>query len=844
MRLIRTQPPLDLEEFSENEVPPYAILSHRWGSEEVTFEEMTNKDERIKRKAGYRKIEQFCARVARDGFEYAWVDTCAINKDSSAELSEAINSMFGWYQRAKVCYAYLSDADEGTISQSQWFTRGWTLQELIAPPTVLFLAKDWSEIGNKTCLSALIQEITGIDEGILLGSSRPQDFSIAKRMSWAAGRRTTRTEDVAYCLMGIFNVNMPLLYGEGERAFARLQEEIMKDSDDQTLFAWENDDISFESPSGLLARSPADFKPTGGVVPFHFSKDAAPFALTNRGIRMHLPLIPPYGKQTMAILECQDRSGLVGLILMSIADTDRPESQFCRVCGGLKWDIPLEVLSGSVLDTIYVIKSYTAGPIALQEGTNRWRTYGSRDRARHLSKYVVQPRGHHKNLIVCLDSGKGRFSADYNDSSMAKLHRMFDRVENHQLCYYQVLNPKAKSESYVLGAYKFLMTHFEHDDQICLFGYANGAFAVQRLACLIEYMGILSITHEDMVLRAWQTFTSWYKQPEETNEEIGSKVVSSKFMKGFRETFCRPTGGIRFVGLVDTTSHAAQDNKKLPSKICIPARTIRHAVSIDERQTIFRPILVENMPFYEGGATQDIEEVWFPGSHDDLGGQMPVEADEPWPLSLVPLLWIVREATKAGLYFDREKQTRFTCNPLLHAGHSFSDQHNRSEPKDPERPWRHASQTGHLHNPLRFGHGWPWATVYRRRLKEYFLSTRLDSPVSFLSPSIMKGSPRPISPVALLHVSVVLRIKADLTYRPPNLIDKQANQDKELAKWTMLRDENENARGYYVRAIPHRRVVEVDRGESHSSSAAAPDIDTFIFTKVDGQADSYRLKGL
>ncbi|KAF5858118.1 hypothetical protein ETB97_004765 [Aspergillus alliaceus] len=751
MRLIRTQPPLDLEEFSENEVPPYAILSHRWGSEEVTFEEMTNKDERIKRKAGYRKIEQFCARVARDGFKYAWVDTCAINKDSSAELSEAINSMFGWYQRAKVCYAYLSDADEGTISQSQWFTRGWTLQELIAPPTVLFLAKDWSEIGNKTCLSALIQEITGIDEGILLGSSRPQDFSIAKRMSWAAGRRTTRTEDVAYCLMGIFNVNMPLLYGEGDRAFARLQEEIMKDSDDQTLFAWENDDISFESPSGLLARSPADFKPTGGVVPFHFSKDAAPFALTNRGIRMHLPLIPPYGKQTMAILEYQ-KASFVG--------------------------------------------------------------------------------------------GKGRFSADYNDSSMAKLHRMFDRVENHQLCYYQVLNPKAKSESYVLGAYKFLMTHFEHDDQICLFGYANGAFAVQRLACLIEYMGILSITHEDMVLRAWQTFTSWYKQPEETNEGIGSKVVSSKYMKGFRETFCRPTGGIRFVGLVDTTSHAAQDNKKLPSKICIPARTIRHAVSIDERQTIFRPILVENMPFCEGGATQDIEEVWFPGSHDDLGGQMPVEADEPWPLSLVPLLWIVREATKAGLYFDREKQTRFTCNPLLHAGHSFSDQHNLSEPKDPERPWRHASQTGHLHNPLRFGHGWPWATVYRRRLKEYFLSTRLDSPVSFLRPSIMKGSPRPISPVALLHVSVVLRIKADLTYRPPNLIDKQANQDKELAKWTMLRDENENARGYYVRAIPHRRVVEVDRGESHSSSAAAPDIDTFIFTKVDGQADSYRLKGL
>ncbi|KAI9930342.1 hypothetical protein MW887_011094 [Aspergillus wentii] len=232
-------------------------------------------------------------------------------KESSAELSEAINSMYRWYQKSAICYAYLSDVDANedqellseNIKNSKWFTRGWTLQELVAPPKLFFLASNWSDMGSKADMSALIQDITGIDESALVEIPQLERFSIAKRMSWAANRHTTRVEDIAYCLMGLFNVNMPLLYGEGDKAFIRLQEEILRGSADQTLFAWQRDDVSHDNPSGLLAQSPWDFKDSGGMVPFLFAKRTEPVAVTNLGIRVHLPKI-----RNLLILQCQDTS--------------------------------------------------------------------------------------------------------------------------------------------------------------------------------------------------------------------------------------------------------------------------------------------------------------------------------------------------------------------------------------------------------------------------------------------------------------------------------------------------------------------------------------------------------
>jgi hypothetical protein len=229
-----------LKRFSGLSVPPYAILSHTWGDEdqEMTFEDIARNSGH--KKSGYKKV-QLCARQARlDGLEYFWVDSCCIDKKSSAELSEAINSMYEWYSSAAVCYVFLDDLQHGQIDDvtiaeragglgnCRWFTRGWTLQELIAPGQIIFYDQAWRQIGTKESLTSELESVTGIGQEYLRGHKSPRDSSIARRMSWLADRTTTRAEDIAYCMLGIFDVNMPLLYGEGLRAFTRLQEELIR----------------------------------------------------------------------------------------------------------------------------------------------------------------------------------------------------------------------------------------------------------------------------------------------------------------------------------------------------------------------------------------------------------------------------------------------------------------------------------------------------------------------------------------------------------------------------------------------------------------------------------------
>lgn len=222
---------LTFHEFEGSNIPSYAILSHRWENDEVTYQDMKTGLDHVKRKAGFFKIEECSDQAVKDDLQYVWIDTCCIDKTSSAELTEAINSMYQWYQNSEVCYAYLSDVlskyenIEQQVAGSKWWTRGWTLQELIAPPKLVFFGKGavgWVNIGDKTSLVDFINQITGIDEEVLHGMDVGH-CSIAMRMSWAASRVTTRVEDLSYCLLGIFGVNMPLLYGEGKRAFLRLQ---------------------------------------------------------------------------------------------------------------------------------------------------------------------------------------------------------------------------------------------------------------------------------------------------------------------------------------------------------------------------------------------------------------------------------------------------------------------------------------------------------------------------------------------------------------------------------------------------------------------------------------------
>lgn len=335
---------LKLEYFQNVDVaPPYAILSHRWEEEEVLFrdvvEEPHNQElEELKQrfqqleerfdalqrqleqksttqrplntpspsesqkdkhpestlalshphlrhalvKKGWQKVEGFCRVAKRLGLSYAWVDTFCIDQSSSSELSESINSMFAWYQNAKVCIAYLYDVIikgdswdynhyEGVFDNSSWFRRGWTLQELIAPKEIWFFKKDWSLYGVRSELADQISEITKIDKVILCEPTieNLNKFSVAARLSWAAGRITTRREDRAYSLMGLFGVNIPTIYGEGqEAAFFRLQSEIFQKTSDHSIFAWKPSTDSVEAGLELFAQSPDafDFDGAGAII--------------------------------------------------------------------------------------------------------------------------------------------------------------------------------------------------------------------------------------------------------------------------------------------------------------------------------------------------------------------------------------------------------------------------------------------------------------------------------------------------------------------------------------------------------------------------------------------------
>lgn len=314
MRLLKTDT-IDLLPHHEKQPHKYAILSHTWGKDEVIFDDIVKGSPQ--RKSAYRKVKSACLQAVTDDYSCIWIDNCCIDKSSSAELSEAINSMYTWYEQADVCYAYLADVDASPdtkihsiefrdhLAKSKWFKRGWTLQELIAPREMIFFAKDWTIIGKKSDLRGVLSIITGIDQDILEDPQRLSYASIAKRMSWAADRETTRSEDLAYCLMGIFSVNMPMLYGEGGvKAYLRLQEEIMKQSDDQSLFAWTLNGVNDSNKHGLLAESPSAFRNSRKIMPYEDYEPRSPFQMTNRGLSIKLPLSRLSDDTWIAALDC------------------------------------------------------------------------------------------------------------------------------------------------------------------------------------------------------------------------------------------------------------------------------------------------------------------------------------------------------------------------------------------------------------------------------------------------------------------------------------------------------------------------------------------------------------
>ncbi|KAK5655760.1 hypothetical protein OQA88_5297 [Cercophora sp. LCS_1] len=305
MRLVNTTTKR-LEVFMGDGVPTYAILSHTWGALEITLQALethhqnpSSTDLGSETKKAFDKIRKSCDIALQNGYNYIWIDTCCIDKTSSAELSEAINSMFRWYSEAAVCYAYLSDLPPSSMSLSRdtlkkcrWFSRGWTLQELIAPRNVHFYDASWTLRGTKESLRHVISDATKVDSSILSDPARMYSVPVARKMSWAAGRQTTRVEDLAYCLLGIFDINFPLLYGEGTKAFRRLQEEIMKQTSDMSLLAW-LPDTSGEPVREIWARSPSEFawlrlQPGLLRVRGQFNHDVD---ISNKGLRVSAHLI-------------------------------------------------------------------------------------------------------------------------------------------------------------------------------------------------------------------------------------------------------------------------------------------------------------------------------------------------------------------------------------------------------------------------------------------------------------------------------------------------------------------------------------------------------------------------
>ncbi|KXX80337.1 Vegetative incompatibility protein HET-E-1 [Madurella mycetomatis] len=291
-----------MKEFIGSDVPPYAILSHTWQDDEVTLQQLSSSatdPAALQAKAGFRKIQQTCALArTRDALDYAWVDTCCIDKTSSAELSEAINSMYAFYENAAVCYVQLADLEPGNedalvnvLPRCRWFTRGWTLQELIAPREVLFFDKGWGYRGSKRDLAGLLSLITGIPEALLRKDAVLSDFAVAKRMSWASMRETTRVEDMAYCLLGIFEVNMSLIYGEGLKAFGRLQKAIVQTTPDLSIFAWTYDRVPCREYAGVLAESPRQFARCGDIEMTPGDSIYASFVITNRGVQLQASLV-------------------------------------------------------------------------------------------------------------------------------------------------------------------------------------------------------------------------------------------------------------------------------------------------------------------------------------------------------------------------------------------------------------------------------------------------------------------------------------------------------------------------------------------------------------------------
>ncbi|OQD84885.1 hypothetical protein PENANT_c011G02787 [Penicillium antarcticum] len=466
-----------------------------------------------------------------------------------------------------------------------------------------------------------------------------------------------------------------------------------------------------------------------------------------------------------------------------------------------------------------------------------------------------------KQFVLCFDGTGNKFAGDASDTNLVKIYRMLDRSQSHQYHYYQPgigtyvtsnhfggkgrleriksSYKKAKDaalgssfDEHVLGGYKFLMRYYAPGDKIYFFGFSRGSYTARFLAEMLDFIGLLQPGNEEMIRFAWKTFAKWQQRRDSTAQDHEERHRLFMFMKAFRETFSRPVGRIRFLGLFDTVNsvpifeNAWMERSKFPYTAQSSARVIRHAVSIDERRAKFRQdLLYEIRPKvrkekhshslglrhllsreddqgsekvdvpenerelaqiprcgstrvlnegqrYRGhtpssnrhvsveaprmgnllgdgvsmrsgvsGASlqlshlhvpsetgdddneQDVAEVWFPGQHGDVGGGWVLNPKDPWPLSHIPLVWMVKEAQLAGLEFDPEKLERFNCRDETFEPLRASEE---TKPDIYRDVLQQTMDRGIVHDTLTYGGGVSALSTLSWRLMEYLPFRRMD----------------------------------------------------------------------------------------------------------------------
>ncbi|KAL3476168.1 hypothetical protein BJX99DRAFT_247023 [Aspergillus californicus] len=469
-----------------------------------------------------------------------------------------------------------------------------------------------------------------------------------------------------------------------------------------------------------------------------------------------------------------------------------------------------------------------------------------------------------KEFVLCFDGTGNKFRGDSSDSNVLKIFRMLDRNGRNQYHYYQpgigtfVASPsleqngavqklksayiKAKASAigstfadHVMGGYKFLMRYYCPGDQIYFFGFSRGAYVARFLAEMMDRIGLLEPGNEEMISFAWETFAKWQQRGSGSKEEEAKKEELKRHMVAFRETFCHPVTQICFLGLFDTVNsvprfeNAWMRRSKFPYTARTSAKVIRHAVSIDEHRAKFRQdLLSEVKPGLEepgsrkwkrprsgatsrsdgdeGSTKRDIEEVWFPGCHADIGGGWEARPGQ-CSLSEVPLLWMVHNAQKAGLRFDPVKLEKFGCltgdqaarpessyNQLDSVGHGETSTEESVSGARIDNIIRRSSTDGQIHDGLRFGGSTSWMSVLCWKLMEYLPFRRMDlqkngswKPIRWPLPC---GEVRDIPDDAKVHVSAIYRLHGNPEYRPGNLImggggrgKKQAPKEYGTGEW-------------------------------------------------------------